>query len=79
MHACPGPQGEERLKLLNYQNNAITQITNLHNLPNLVFLDLYNNNISTISNLGQVPTLRVLMLGAFLCAPGGVGACPPKA
>mmetsp|Transcript_87528 Transcript_87528/g.152375 ORF Transcript_87528/g.152375 Transcript_87528/m.152375 type:complete len:510 (-) Transcript_87528:71-1600(-) len=61
--SCPLLEGEERLKLLNYQNNLITEIANLHNLPNLVFLDLYNNNITHISNLGCVPTLRVLMLG----------------
>eukprot|EP01062_Namystynia_karyoxenos_P015069 TRINITY_DN15471_c0_g1_i2.p1 TRINITY_DN15471_c0_g1~~TRINITY_DN15471_c0_g1_i2.p1 ORF type:complete len:696 (+),score=205.49 TRINITY_DN15471_c0_g1_i2:76-2088(+) len=61
--ACPVLECEERLKLLNYQNNFITQISNLHGLPNLVFLDLYNNSIRSISGLESVPTLRVLMLG----------------
>eukprot|EP01065_Artemidia_motanka_P036904 TRINITY_DN4496_c0_g1_i1.p1 TRINITY_DN4496_c0_g1~~TRINITY_DN4496_c0_g1_i1.p1 ORF type:complete len:699 (+),score=173.94 TRINITY_DN4496_c0_g1_i1:68-2164(+) len=61
--ACPILEGEERLKLLNFQNNFITQISNLHGLPNLVFLDLYNNSITSITGLECVPTLRVLMLG----------------
>ena len=60
--ACPILEGEERLKLLNYQSNFITQITNMR-LPSLVFLDLYNNNIKQISGLDSVPSLRVLMLG----------------
>ena len=38
--ACPLLQGEERLRLLNYQNNAIAEISNLHTLPYLIFLDL---------------------------------------
>eukprot|EP00164_Ancoracysta_twista_P003825 GFYU01005132.1.p1 GENE.GFYU01005132.1~~GFYU01005132.1.p1 ORF type:complete len:761 (+),score=193.01 GFYU01005132.1:205-2487(+) len=60
---CPVLEGEERLRLLNYQNNLITKIDHLRNLPNLIFLDLYNNQIKMISNLECVPTLRVLMLG----------------
>jgi leucine-rich repeat-containing protein 49 len=56
-------QGEQRLRLLNYQNNAIERITNLDNLPNLIFLDLYNNRITSMGNLAYVPSLRVLMLG----------------
>ena len=43
---CPILHGEERLKLLNYQNNAIMEIQHLDNLPNLIFLDLYNNRIT---------------------------------
>lgn len=46
------------------QNNYIQHIQNLHNLPNLIFLDLYNNSIEHVSEeLLAVPTLRVLMLG----------------
>lgn len=60
---CPRLVGEELLRLVNYQNNAITTISNLDNLPHLIFLDLYNNSIAEISGLEAVPTLRVLMLG----------------
>lgn len=59
----PALEGEQELKLLNYQNNRLSWIGNLHNLPSLVFLDLYNNQIRHISALESVPTLRVLMLG----------------
>lgn len=38
-------EGEQVLRLLNLQNNAIRQIENLFGLPNLIFLDLYNNRI----------------------------------
>jgi Leucine-rich repeat (LRR) protein len=51
---CPVLEGEERLRLLNYQNNFISKLENLHNLPNLIFLDLYNNQIKTMENLDQV-------------------------
>lgn len=63
LRACPILEGEDRLRLLNYQNNSIELIANLHNLPNLIFLDLYNNQITRIGGLDAVPTLRVLMLG----------------
>ena len=56
-------EGEERLRLLNYQHNYIIKIENLLSLPNLIFLDLYNNQIKEINSLHTVPTLRVLMLG----------------
>ena len=56
-------EGEEKLRLLNFQHNAIQKIENLVSLPNLIFLDLYSNNIKEISGLQTVPTLRVLMLG----------------
>ena len=49
-------EGKERLRLLNYQNNAIPAIRNLHGLPNLIFLDLYNNGIERITGLQPVPT-----------------------
>jgi len=61
---CPVLRHEERVRLLNYQNNYIVNITNLEGLPNLIFLDLYNNSIEVMDDaLGCVPTLRVLMLG----------------
>ena len=61
---CPILKSEERVRLLNYQNNYIEEIRHLSNLPNLIFLDLYNNCIEQLSvDLGCVPTLRVLMLG----------------
>ena len=61
---CPVLKAEERIRLLNYQNNYIVEVTNLSRLPNLIFLDLYNNRIEKLSrDLECVPTLRVLMLG----------------
>lgn len=60
---CPILEGEERLRLLNYQNNLISKIEHLERLPNLIFLDLYNNQLRAIENLSLVTTLRVLMLG----------------
>ncbi|RYG01527.1 MAG: hypothetical protein EOO02_12575 [Chitinophagaceae bacterium] len=61
---CPLLEQEQRLRLLNYQNNNIKYITNLENLPNLIFLDLYNNKIITLEGpLCQVRGLRVLMAG----------------
>lgn len=63
---CPYLEGEDKLRLLNYQNNFITRIENLGNLPNLIFLDLYNNQVKKMDNLEQVPTLRVIMLGKNL-------------
>lgn len=59
-------EGEERLRLLNYQHNLISKIENLLSLPNLIFLDLYNNQIKEINGLQTVPALRVLMLGKNL-------------
>lgn len=64
LKACPILKSEERVRLLNYQNNEIERISNLGHLPNLIFLDLYNNCIECLSkDLDDVPTLRVLMLG----------------
>lgn len=64
LRACPLLKYEERVRLLNYQNNSITSIANLRGLPNLIFLDLYNNQLEVVgAELAQVPTLRVLMLG----------------
>jgi leucine-rich repeat-containing protein 49 len=61
---CPILEQEQRLRLLNYQNNMIKQISNLENLPNLIFLDLYNNQITSLDGpLSSVKGLRVLMAG----------------
>lgn len=63
LSVCPILEGEEQLRLLNFENNKIQKISNLRNLPNLIFLDLYNNQIKDISGLESLATLRVLMLG----------------
>lgn len=60
----PFIKGDSRLRLLNYQNNLISKITNLANLPNLIFLDLYNNLIDTLEGpLSTMSALRVVMVG----------------
>ena len=56
-------EGEEKLRLLNLQNNQISKIENLVSLPSLICLDLCWNKISEIQNLHTVDSLRVLMLG----------------
>jgi leucine-rich repeat-containing protein 49 len=64
LESCPLLEQEHRLRLLNYQNNLIKQITNLENLPNLIFLDLYNNQLTSLEGpLSCVKGLRVLMAG----------------
>lgn len=70
--ACPFLEGEERLRLLNYQNNFIQQIENLSNLPNLIFLDLYNNQVKTMENLDQVCNVHAI------CAFNWSGSLCPK-
>ncbi|CAJ1455699.1 unnamed protein product [Effrenium voratum] len=60
---CPVLEEEGMLRLLNYQNNAITRIENLDGLPHLAFLDLYDNKIQHIESLDSCKNLRVLMLG----------------
>ncbi|RLN96942.1 hypothetical protein BBJ28_00016145 [Nothophytophthora sp. Chile5] len=42
-------EGEQILRLLNLQNNAIRRIENLLGLPNLIFLDLYNNRVEVLA------------------------------
>ncbi len=55
---------EQRLRLLNFQNNNIKAIQNLENLPNLIFLDLYNNRLTSLEGpLATIRGLRVLMAG----------------
>ena len=64
LDACPLLEHEQRLRLLNYQNNNIRVIQNIENLPNLIFLDLYNNKLSTLDGpLSSAKGLRVLMAG----------------
>ena len=60
---CPLLEGEEHLRLLNFQHNSIHKIEHLANLKRLIFLDLYDNQIEEISGLGALKSLRVLMLG----------------
>ena len=60
---CPELVDEHRLRLLNYQHNAIARISRLELTRNLVFLDLYANAVEKIAGLECVPQLRVLMLG----------------
>ena len=64
---CPILEGEEKLRLLNMQHNAITKLQHLSNLKRLVFLDLYDNLIHEISALEGLLSLRVLMLGKNRC------------
>jgi Leucine-rich repeat (LRR) protein len=64
LEKCPILEQEQRLRLLNYQNNNIRLIQNLENLPNLIFLDLYNNKLSSLEGaVSSVRGLRVLMAG----------------
>lgn len=60
---CPVIDGEDHLRLLNFQHNFITRIQNISNLQHLVFLDLYDNQIEEISGLSTLRSLRVLLLG----------------
>uniref|UniRef100_G1NSC5 Leucine-rich repeat-containing protein 49 n=1 Tax=Myotis lucifugus TaxID=59463 RepID=G1NSC5_MYOLU len=59
---CPVIDGEEHLRLLNFQHNFITRIQNISNLRR-IFLDLYDNHIEEISGLSTLRSLRVLLLG----------------
>ncbi|XP_076103636.1 leucine-rich repeat-containing protein 49-like isoform X15 [Mytilus galloprovincialis] len=60
---CPILEGEEQLRLLNYQHNMICKIQHLSSLKRLIFLDLYDNQIEEIAGLNALKSLRVLMLG----------------
>ncbi|XP_075620729.1 leucine-rich repeat-containing protein 49 isoform X2 [Balearica regulorum gibbericeps] len=60
---CPIIDGEDHLRLLNFQHNFITRIQNISNLQHLVFLDLYDNQIEEISGLSTLRSLRALLLG----------------
>jgi len=63
LYSCVHISGEERIRLLNYQNNFISRIECLSNFKNLIFLDFFNNNIEKIQGLENLCSLRVLMLG----------------
>ena len=64
LDVCPLLEQEQRLRLLNFQNNNIRVIQNLENLPNLIFLDLYNNKLVSLEGpISSVKGLRVLMAG----------------
>ncbi|KAL8570755.1 hypothetical protein ACOMHN_006905 [Nucella lapillus] len=60
---CPILEGEDQLRLLNYQHNTIANIQHLSMLRRLIFLDLYDNQIEQIAGLASLKSLRVLMLG----------------
>ncbi|XP_038047653.1 leucine-rich repeat-containing protein 49-like [Patiria miniata] len=60
---CPILEGEEHLRLLNFQHNSIRKIEHLTSLRRLIFLDLYDNQLEDITGLGALKSLRVLMLG----------------
>lgn len=59
LKGLPLLEGEERLRLLNFQRNQIGKVENLVSLPNLIFLDLYSNSVKKVENLETVPTLKV--------------------
>jgi leucine-rich repeat-containing protein 49 len=61
--SCPVIEGEDDLKLINYQHNQIKQINNLDQMKSLIFLDLYDNRIEKMSSISSLLNLRVLMLG----------------
>ena len=63
LSVCPILEGEDQLRLLNYQHNTISRIQHLSALKRLIFLDLYDNQIEDICGLGSLRSLRVLMLG----------------
>ena len=48
---CPILEGEDYLRLLNFQHNLINRISHLENLKRLIFLDFYDNQIEEISGL----------------------------
>lgn len=60
---CPILEGEDSVRLLNFQHNLITKIENLSQLKRLIFLDFYDNQLECISGLSSLNSLRVLMLG----------------
>lgn len=63
LNACPIIDGDDQLKLINYQHNQIRSIQNLDQMRSLIFLDLYDNRIERINGLSNLINLRVLMLG----------------
>ena len=63
LSVCPILEGEENVRLLNFQHNSITKIQHLSSLRKLIFLDLYDNKIEEIFGINTLSSLRVLMLG----------------
>lgn len=67
LDVCPVIKEENRLRLLNYQNNNISVISNLENLTNLIFLDFYNNNLQSLGgSLSWVPGMLTTWIFKFL-------------
>lgn len=60
---CPVLEGEDSVRLLNFQHNFIKKMENLSQLKRLIFLDFYDNHLEKISGLSALTSLRVLMLG----------------
>lgn len=60
---CPILEGEENLRLLNFQHNNIRKVEHMESLRKLIFLDFYDNHIEEMSGLTSLRSLRVLMLG----------------
>lgn len=56
-------EGEDNVRLLNFQHNFISKIDNISQLKRLIFLDFYDNHLEYISGLSSLKSLRVLMLG----------------
>ncbi len=47
LRACPLIEGEDvEIRLVNFKSNAITEISHLEPMTNLIFLDMYNNQVS---------------------------------
>jgi hypothetical protein len=63
LNVCPILEGEDNVRLLNFQHNLISKIENISQLRRLIFLDFYDNNLECISGLSSLKSLRVLMLG----------------
>ncbi|CAB4017912.1 leucine-rich repeat-containing 49 isoform X2, partial [Paramuricea clavata] len=63
LNVCPVLEGEDNVRLLNFQHNFISKIENISQLKRLIFLDFYDNHLECISGLSSLKSLRVLMLG----------------
>ncbi|XP_028397143.1 leucine-rich repeat-containing protein 49-like isoform X2 [Dendronephthya gigantea] len=63
LNVCPILEGEDHVRLLNFQHNMISKIENISQLKRLIFLDFYDNHLECISGLSSLKSLRVLMLG----------------
>ncbi|GMH33839.1 hypothetical protein BSKO_01673 [Bryopsis sp. KO-2023] len=63
LRECCMLEGEEELRLLNYEHNHIGRISNMEGLRHLVFLDLFSNCLERISGLETLTNLKYLLLG----------------